>query len=253
MTMRWILASVVSCCVLVAAGAVGAQEADNSALSASVDATYVSKYVWRGIVQTESGAFQPSVTVSHKSGLAANFWASHDLDAGEIREHDYTLSYTWSTGPAEMGVGYIYYAFPNTTAPSTSEIYLSAAFDGKFSPALTLNYDIDEADGFYLALSSGYDIPLGRPDSGLTCLNLSGRVGFGSSGYNDYWFFGANKSAVTDVFVSAALPLQAGKTWTITPSLNYTAVLDGGLRNALTSNGLKKNCFYVGVSASAAF
>lgn len=229
-----------------------AQETAKPAVATTLDVACVSKYVWRGIPQTQEAAVQPSLTLAHASGLSANFWASQDLDAGETREHDYTLNYTWS-GRATMNAGYIYYAFPNTTYASTSELYINTVLPGKLSPSLSLNYDLDEADGFYLALSGGCPIPLGGRKSSAACMNVSARLGFGSADYNKFWFYGTDQAGFSDLYLSAGVPLSMGKTWRVTPSLNYTAVIDGGLRSKLSANGLNPDNFYVGLAASAAF
>jgi uncharacterized protein (TIGR02001 family) len=222
--------------------------AQDAAISTKLDAAYVSKYVWRGIPQTTDGAFQPSLTFTGNNGLSFNFWASQDSDKDEFTENDYTLNYSWSGGKAALNAGYIYYAFPNTSYLSTSEVYVSAGLSGPLSPTLAINYDIDEADGFYASLSGSHALPLGK---GSTSLTLSGRIGLSSSGYNSFWF-GEDSTALSDLYLSAGIPFAVGKV-TLTPSLSYSTLLSSKLRNSPTMSGLKSNNFVVGLTASLGF
>jgi len=93
--------------LLIAMGLVQAQE---DAVGVTLDATWVSKYLWRGFDLTDDkGAFQPSVDVDlFGSGFSINVWASYPTSAGDMNksaanragasrvdttEYDYTLAY----------------------------------------------------------------------------------------------------------------------------------------------------------------
>lgn len=234
------------CCVLAATAAVA--HAQSAGISTKLDAAYVSKYVWRGIPQTTDGAFQPSVTFSGSNGLSFNFWASQDSSRDEFTENDYTLNYSWTAGKAAMNGGYIYYAFPNTSYLSTSELYLSAAFSGPLSPVLAVNYDTNEADGFYASISGSHSLLLGK---GATSLVLSGRLGLSSSSYNEFWF-GEDSTALSDLYVSASVPFSAGKV-TLTPSLSYSTLISSKLKDSPNMKGLKSDNFVFGLTASMGF
>jgi hypothetical protein len=223
---------------LVMCGGAVAQGQSAPSLSTNLDVAYVTRYVWRGIPQTEEGAIQPSFTLSHPSGWSVNLWASEDIDAGQMRENDYTLSYAWDSGPVAMNAGYIYYAFPNTSYVSTSEIYATACFGGAFSPSVSVNCDIDEASGFYASLGTSYAWPVSLGGGRLTDLKLSGRLSFSSAGYNKFWFGGAEKAALSDVYLSASAPVSLSASTSLTPSISYSTVIDSALRDALSSSGL---------------
>lgn len=234
---------------LAALGAAFAQDAQAPAVSTKLDTAYVSKYVWRGIPQTSDGAFQPAVTFAHTSGLSFNFWASEDMNKDKVTENDYTLNYAWTAGKASMNGGYIYYAFPNTTYLSTSELYASAAFSGPLSPTVSVNYDIDEANGFYASLGGGYTVAF--PGGKGTSLSLSGKLSMSSAGYNKFWF-GVDSTALSDLYLSASVPFSVGKL-TLTPSLSYSTLISDKLRNSPNMAGLKSDNLVGALTASLAF
>jgi len=215
-------------CAAVAAicGAAMAQDAQTPAIASKLDVAYVGRYIWRGIPQTSKAALQPSLTVSHKSGLSFNFWASQDVDVQKVTENDYTFNYAWTAKGLGMNAGYIYYAFPNTSYLSTSEVYASVAFPVFLTPTLSINYDIDEADGFYASLGAGYGFALGGKSA--PTLSVSGKVSFSSGSYNDFWF-GEDKSALSDLYLSASLPIILSEKTTLTPAISYSSILDSEL------------------------
>jgi len=219
-------------------------------LSTKLDIAYVSKYVWRGIPQTSEGAVQPSLTLSHSSGLSLNFWASEDVDRGKFTEHDYTVNYAWDTQGLAMNAGYIYYAFPNTSYPSTSEIYYSVCFGGLLSPTFSVNYDINEAKGFYAGLAVGYCCPVALSKMS-TSLSLGAKLSYSNSRYNAFWF-GKDKSGLADLYLTASMPFSVGKA-SVTPSLSYYTIVDDALSDGLSGMGLKSNNFVGGLTASYAF
>lgn len=246
---RTIIYLALACAVVVCSGGTAfAQDDAAPAVTTRFDAGYVSKYVWRGIPQTAEGAFQPSITLSHSSGLAYNLWASEDIDKGEFTEHDHTLSYSWSAGGTGMSAGYIYYAFPNTNYLSTSEVYASAAFAAPLSPTVSINYDIDEASGFYASLGGSHAWDL--PDE-VGSLALSAKLSLSSASYNKFWF-GKDELALSDLYLSASVPLAIGRA-TLTPSLSYSTIIDGSLRDGLSAMGLKPDNFVGGLTMSYAF
>ncbi|MEN6584174.1 MAG: hypothetical protein ABFD54_17145 [Armatimonadota bacterium] len=240
-------------------GAVFAEDSTcASSISTSVDLAYVSKYVWRGTVPNPDPAFQPSITLANDKGLSFNFWASMDTtgiydNSGTFTEHDYTLSYAFSQGCCSMTTGYVYYAFPNTTFHSTQELFGSVCFGGLLSPTLSINYDVDEADGFYAALSGGYSCNLMAWKKTPTTLNLSAKLGYGSSDYNSFYFFGQDKSALDDLVLTASVPFEMNGKYKITPSVSYSMAVDGSIRDALAANGVDKDNFVAGLTFSTAF
>ncbi|MHB9037367.1 MAG: TorF family putative porin [Armatimonadota bacterium] len=243
--------SAISCFLSLSAGMAFAQA---PSIATNIDLAYVSKYIWRGTVQNPDPAFQPSVTIAHPSGASFNFWGSMNTTAGNsgnFTEEDYTLSYAWTAGGKAVSAGYIYYGFPNTTFASTQELYSSICFGGPLFTTLALNYDFDEANGLYGAVSTGYSCNLTPRKSAATTMNLSAKLGFATSGYNNF-YFGVDKTSLVDLVLGASVPFQAGK-MKITPSLSYSMVVNSELGDALSASGLEKNNFIGGLTLSSAF
>ena len=69
-------------------GAAGFAQAQDEALGVTVDATWVSKYLWRGIdLLDDKGAFQPSVDVDlFGSGFSVGVWASYPTAVGDMNK-----------------------------------------------------------------------------------------------------------------------------------------------------------------------
>ena len=153
-----------------------------------------------------------------------------------------------------MNAGYIYYAFPNTTYLSTSEVYASACFGGLLSPTLSVNYDVDEANGFYAGISAGYTCSTPWSKAKPTNLNLYGKLSASSAGYNKFWF-GVDKTALSDLYVSASMPFNIGDSASITPSLSYSMIINNDLRDALSNFAapLDSNNFVGAVTVSYGF
>lgn len=219
-------------------------------ISTSLDISYCSKYVWRGMPANLESAIQPSLTMSHPSGLSFNLWGSYDATnsnghKGRITEVDYTLGYSWKPATTAYSVGIIRYEFPNTTFAKTHEVYLTATYDASLSPTLALNYDFDQADGLYANFGIGKACKLGSGETS-SSVNFSAKLGMATEGYNKFYFSGHKDAAFTDIYLSAGIPVKSGK-MTITPSLVFTSILDGGLRSAYS----RPDNFLVCVTASS--
>ncbi len=245
----------VLCCCVIGAYAVPLAQAEESAsgLGASLDFAYNSKYIWRGTVPNDESVLQPSLTLSLPKGLSFNWWGNMDLtnfadERGNFTEIDYTLSYGWSSGALKMNAGLISYTFPELA--DTAEAFISASSSGILSPTLSLYYDFDEAEGFYASLSASHSLALANDSEKPLNLGLSAKVGFGSSDYNKF-YFGADDSALVDLTLSASMPISVGETLTITPSINYSMLLDNDIEKAYeAASGLDSNNFWFGVNFS---
>ena len=261
---EFVLLSAVCALLLVTAGPLLADEPTEEGCAAKccgidtkLDVAYVSKYIWRGNVLNPDAATQPSLTFSHGSGLGYNLWASMDMtnvaaNSGNITEIDHTLSYTWGKGGC-MSAGYIYYQFPNTTFVSTSELFASRSLSiGKFSPLLSVNYDIKEAKGAYFSLGTGYACSVAWSKNAPATMDLSAKLGFATSSYNEFYFYGADKTGLVDLVLGASAPLQIKKIG-VRPSVSYSMVVDGTLRDALSANGVNSDNFVGAVTLSYAF
>jgi uncharacterized protein (TIGR02001 family) len=73
----------------------------------TLDASYVTKYIWRGFdVLDDKAAFQPSVNLALENGMFFNVWASYagaskndgSVSTVDATEYDYTVGYANSFG-----------------------------------------------------------------------------------------------------------------------------------------------------------
>jgi hypothetical protein len=220
----------------------------------SLDTTFVSKYVWRGLVLTDGPTWQPSATVAWK-GLTLNVWGNLDLDdvnnlAGEFNEVDYTITYEHEiVGPLSGKIGFITYDFPNTAFHTTTEFMAGLTLDVPLSPSLTAFFDIDETDGVYLLAEIGHSFELPKLAENITAsLDLKAGLGWGSA-KNNTFYYGTAHSGPTDYYISLGLPVAVGDHVTITPNVRYTSILDDTARTAIQKDD---NVVY-GVSVTFSF
>lgn len=218
---------------------------------------YYSHYVWRGQLLNES-SFQPGFSAAY-GGVTAAFWGQYDLtdDTGhqwQFTEVDWSVDYTTAIPGVEwasVSVGMIYYNFATTAAADTTELYWGFSFDSPLSPYVTVYHDLDEIQGMYVntGVSHAWDevFTLGQIPVGL---ELGASLGWADGDYNNgYW--GVADDGLNDFTLSLAMPMEWGQ-WSVTPSLNWTALVDNKIRdtNAFSDSD---NYFYAGVSFARSF
>jgi hypothetical protein len=197
---------------------------------------------------------QPALNVS-RGGFTANVWGNYEPTdetghQNKFTEIDLTAEYAFELDKFTIQTGVIHYAFPNTEAPDTTEIYAGLGYDWIVSPQLTVYYDMDEAHGFYVNLGAGYSLELPpESDAASVSLELAAGVGYSTSDYNRF-YYGVDESAWSDWSVSLGLPVSLFKgVFTITPSATYTALIDNKLKDTTEKDGN----FYFGLLFSLAF
>jgi hypothetical protein len=221
-------------------------------------ADYFGKYIWRGQNLVNESVFQPGISAA-AGPLSVSIWGDLELTDKTDHEHeftefDYTLDYT-NTFPGFEGLNYsigtIYYDFPNTDVPNTTELYWGFSLDWPVSPSVTVYHDLDEADGTYISTGLSYSIekitelnenvPVG--------LNIGANLGWGSSNYNKY-YWGMKGSNANDLSLSLSLPVEVAG-WTVTPSVNYVTLLSSDIRKADTYSKNSDYLFFgIGLSKS---
>lgn len=217
--------------VLTLAGFALAEE-EAAKLEAGLDLPVLSGYVWRGQVLNDEAVVQPSLTVT-KGGFSLNTWANYSLtdnvtEDSDFNEVDLTVSYDFTVGPASYSVGLVEYLFPNTTFSGTREVYVGASLDNlPVTPAATVYYDFDEADGAYVTVSLGYSHAVSEALS----LDVSGSIGYGFSDYNEF-YFGVADDALNDGNVTLSLSYAVNDSWSISPAVTYSALLDDDIKDA---------------------
>jgi hypothetical protein len=112
-------------------------------------------------------------------------------------------------------------------------LYANVCFAGRFSPTVSVNYDVDQIKGTYFNVGASYScgLPFGRTAKNL---GLSLKVGFGDGKHNEGNYGISNKAALTDVSVGASTELALGENFTLIPSITYSRILDSEIRDSMT-------------------
>jgi hypothetical protein len=212
------------------------------------DASYFSKYVWRGLNIKDDHVFQPSFTLGYKD-FSATLFGSMDLTnvseealgqdvSYEFTEVDISLDWyhEWEyvTG---MG-GIVHFVYPNTGERHTTELYAGVTWNTLLSPTVTLYWDVDTVSrSLYteFSLSHSFEGLWNYNEHTYINLDLTGMLGHGNSEHNNY-NYGGDKSAFSDFSLSAALPIVLDDYWKATLSVNYTSILNETIRDALGNN-----------------
>jgi hypothetical protein len=229
----------------------------DTAPSVSGTAAYSSAYWFRGTPINVRGVFQGDVSVSKSTAnggdLAITTWVNVDQSNStgdamgadghgfETTEVDFVLDYGQAIGDFAGNIGLISYNFPTTDANPTTEIYgsLGASMFG-FDQALTIYYDFDEIEDYYLALAASRGFEMGE---GLT-LDLGlvlGLIGEDQA----LTYFGTKESGFSDLVVSATANYVVDELTTLFLSLNAVTVLDSTLENGLDTAGFEDGGFWV--------
>jgi len=218
-------------------------------MSFSTDASFLSRYVWRGRVLTDCWVFQPSATLDYKR-LSLAVWGNMDLGNANgkdfcFSELDYILNYFFNADYCRFSLGGVLYTYPNTLDRATTELYLGLEADLLLNPAITVFKDVDEAKGTYISLGLGHSLPVKKWNSSF---DLAFSVGIGTDKHNQY-YYEAGRSALVDLLLSVKMPFEIREGTTITPNFSYTRLLDKKIRSSLD----KKDNMIFGLTFSTAF
>ena len=235
------------------AGQVTARDPSACPISFAFDATYASKYVWRGIVVTEDPVFEPSVEVGF-GDFTLNIWANMDTtdvnDFGnQFNEVDFTVGYSTSWKWLSLSVGAIHYVFPEAHAADTTEAYLSVGVDVPTSPTLTVYQDLDEHDGQYITLGFGHTFEdVWKPSDDVSIsVDLGATFAWGSRKHNAFYY--GPGSGWADATVGLGTPIAIGDHLTVTPYVSYMWILDDDITGALG----RDDAFWAGLSVTVSF
>lgn len=204
--------------------------------SVTLDATYATKYIWRGFdVYDGDGAFQPSLDVS-LYGFGLNVWGSFATNAGheDLDEVDFTAYWNhsfFSDRPYALDfyLNYIYYDFPNVDSEpaDTQEVGGGIALPNILafgSVSLTPSYYLGylwkahsggPEDGYFHVLGLSADMELAAiiPGSDGTGVSLYGDLTYNSGAFG-----------VESGFSHATIGVSANVDFAglyISPSANY--------------------------------
>lgn len=222
--------------------------------SLALDASFNSKYVWRGMNLVDDPVFQPSLSLSYR-GLNAYVWANQEMtdingNPNDVTEVDFGVEYSWAREKMSFLVGAVLYDFPNTHVTNTMELYLAVEYATVLSPTLTIYRDVEEADGTYVALSAGHTFEEVWTPSETACMSvdLAASVAYGDANHNDF-YFGHDSPGFVDATISARLSFTFSEGWSVSPSLNYSVLLDRDNR----SGHHKDHNVWAGLSVSFSF
>ncbi len=216
-------------------------------------AAFVSKYIWRGIMQINDPALQPSMNIN-KGGFTFNVWGSYDLTdknnhKNKFTEIDLTAEYAFSFGDFSLPVGVINYQFPNTTFKSTTELYAGVTYNWLITPTLKVYQDVEQAHGQYVNLSLAYAYDLPGVVKDVTWQLAASLAGGWSSKDDNKYYWGVDSDAFSDSQLTIGLPIKIKDTVTITPSFNQVWLLDSKIKDAAGYDS--KN--YYGLTLSVSF
>ncbi len=223
-----------------------------------IDATYNSKYVWRGITFVDNSVLQPSIMIgSNELSLCAwgsieltneNIYEGEDSTAGDFTEADIFLDYTNSIGLVTLSGGMMYCSYPNTGYRATTELYLVGSLGVPLSPTVSLYRDVVEVDGFYGILGVSHTFDGVLPSLGVMnpTITLSGSAGYGNSLHNG-WYYGVDKAAPGAATFGAAFAFTLDDAIWLTPSINYSTLLDSEIREVFEPVNTENNT-WLGVS-----
>ena len=192
----------------------------DAGFSASGDASFLSKYVWRGFVLDTDTVMQPGFYLSTpKSDLGViklSIWGNEDIgttDDFSSDEVDYVIDYTFSLDKVSFSVGHTYYDFVGSNLRS-KEYYGAVSLSVPLSPSLYVYKDYGDeedggGDGMYYVLNLAYSIPV---DS--MSLDIAGHVG-----YNKDLFI---EGEGVDALIGAGLTVPLTSSLTMKPNINYS-------------------------------
>jgi hypothetical protein len=238
---KWSRGFAVVVSVVLLSSGVSAQEPTKEAASptaVTMDATFLSAYMWRGQALNDEAVFQPAVTIT-KGIFMASVWGNYNLtdrvtgETADFSEVDVTLSLAGKFGPVGATAGLIEYVFPNQTAAGaavqgTREVFLTLSCPGwVVVPSVSVYRDVDEVDGTYATAGLSWTTAVGAK----MALTVSGSIGYGDKDYNGI-YFGLEDAALNDANVGLSLAWKVSDTITVVPSVQYTTLADTDIKDS---------------------
>ncbi len=214
---------------LVAGVSAQAQEAEASALSVTVDVTYVSDYIFRG-AQAGDASIQPSVEAAY-GDFYAGAWHTSELSHNDgATETDLYAGYGFAlTDIVSLDAGVTRYTYNGGSNGDTTEVYVGLSADVLLSPSVYYYYDFD-LETYVVEGSVGYSLPI---DAANLSLDLAASVGHVGAPGDDRTYY----------VVGASVPYALSETATLTVGVSYIAndgdkLIDGDEDGLVGSAGI---------------
>lgn len=217
--------------VVAVAMPIAVQATSELPIDISLDNSFYSKYVWRGVNLSNGGVYQPSLTVGFQ-GLELNIWGSYEFTdnvlypsgsngKNRFTEWDTTVSYSGESAFGSWTIGAVQYAYPTTGFANTTEVFAQFGFNHLLNPYIAGYFDLDESKGTYLRLGGSTNLsPLNK-----TPVELNFWVGYGDKKNNDFTY-GNSRAGLADYGLEAKVSTSLGKNGTLWTSVGFTGLFD---------------------------
>ena len=180
---------------LLAATPALAQEEETGPIDISFSIAGVTDYRFRGVsLSNGDPAIQPSLTVSHESGLYASLWGSNIANNdGDDIEIDATIGLSKEVGSLTLNAGGIYYVYPGASEFDYAELFGSVGTAiGSGNVTVNVAYapsqnNIGNQANIYVGMTATH--PLGE------IITLNGSFGIEDGAFGDSkrdWSIGAD-------------------------------------------------------------
>jgi uncharacterized protein (TIGR02001 family) len=201
-----------------AEAAQAAQAAKSSALSVTADISYVSHYVFRGLLVADD-AVQPSIEATY-GDFYAGVWYSDAVNTTNfnsprpitLSETDLYAGYGYKVSESiKLDVGVTRYLYEGLSEIDSTEAYVGVSIDTFLKPSFYAYYDFDsEVSGVATYTASiGHSIALGFIGSSL---DLTALVGYVNRYDAEEYVYGV---------LSAAIPYKLSENATLTVGVDY--------------------------------
>ena len=224
-------------------------------LTANLNTTFYSKYVWRGLeLSKNSLVIFPSLTIGYK-GFALNVWLDLDTEfnnppqvkdsKAKLQETDLTLTYTNKFKPLKMDytLGWIYYdtdGFDGETPTSNQEVFVTLAFDIPLKPTLSVYREIETGAAWYTSLALSHSFKIYKEWT------------WDMGGWISYIYNKSTEdiSAMDDGNIWMGLTIPVNSYFSIIPKIQYSFPLSSAARKRIEANsfnGQDSNFLYGGL------
>ena len=183
-------------------------DAKSSALSVTVDVTYVSDYIFRG-AKLADASIQPSVEAAY-GDFYAGAWHTSEISHNDgVTETDFYAGYGYKLNDkVKLDAGVTEYTYSGGSSDDSTEVFIGASFDVLLKPSLYYYYDFDN-NVSTVEGSIGYSIPLEVIKSSL---DLSAKYGWVAPDAGEQRTYGV---------LGVSVPYKLSETATLTVGVDY--------------------------------